>query len=373
MRCGHQILTTGHPDFERWQELVDRCPRSDIFFTPQYAMLFEQTEGETREDFGGQARLFLYGDNDNYIVYPFFERKIGELTFARLLPPESSGWSDIISPYGYSGPLANINDSEVATELWRGFMEEFHGYCLSHNIVSEFARLNPFVENHLPLREVTGGAVRLLSQIVYVALKQDQNFIDRGLSRGNRSSIAKARHGGVSIVRSKTADDMETFYRLYTSTMERNSARKSYFFSPDFFSRLAELLGENVELFTAHYGGRAVAAALFLLKSDIVHYYLGASDTEFLHVRPNNLLFYEAICWAKEAGYAVFNMGGGHGMKDSLFQFKSSFSKTTADFYTYTKIHNEKGYEVLCRSREDFDKRAGENAVPMGYFPGYRR
>ena len=91
----------------------------------------------------------------------------------------------------------------------------------------------------------------------------------------------------------------------------------------------------NAKRFNACYKGQTIAAALFLYKNDSVHYFLGTSDIDFLYLRPNNMLFYEAIFSAKQEVYRIFNLGGSHYAGDSLFQFKKSFSNSTADFYTY--------------------------------------
>lgn len=70
-----QIFATKGTDINKWRFLVNRSPQADIFFMPEYAMLFEKTEGEIREAFGGEAALFFYGDEDNYIIYPFFKER----------------------------------------------------------------------------------------------------------------------------------------------------------------------------------------------------------------------------------------------------------------------------------------------------------
>lgn len=368
-----RILTTTGQDIEKWRSLVNKNPKADVYFTPEYAKVFEATKGETREAFGGEAQLFFYGNEQNYIIYPVFKRRISELPFSPLLPPESGDWFDIVSPYGYSGPLAYISEPKIERSLWQSFGEEFHSYCLQSNIVTEFTRLHPYIENHLALQKFPGYSIRKSSEVVYIDLHQDEPLIRKNMTKGNKSSVSKARRSGVEILSSKAKDDIATFHQLYTHTMERSEAKRAYFFPMEFFNNTLQLLGDNIELFSAWYEGQMIAASLFLFKGNLVHYYLSGSDASFLSVCPNNLLLYEVILWAKEQGYKIFNLGGGYQSNDSLFCFKSSFSKTAADFYTYSRVHNEEIYEILCQAGDKYDRMTGKEAVSSDYFPKYRR
>ena len=199
---------------ELWKKLVDALALKDIYFTPEYAMLFEATEGEVREAFGGEALLFFYGNEQNYIIYPFFKRKVSELPFRELLPPESQGWFDIISPYGYSGPIAYISEPKIEGELWQGFVKEFHHYCLQNNIVAEFARLHPYFRNHLLLEKFTDINIVKRAELVYVDLEQEEAVIKRGISRGNKSSMSKARRSGVSMLCLDSEKEPGSFHQL---------------------------------------------------------------------------------------------------------------------------------------------------------------
>lgn len=366
------VLTTKDSDIEKWRILVNKCPNSDIFFSPDYALLFEATNKDAREDFGGEARLFFYGDEEDYIIYPFFQRRISELPFAALLPPESKDCLDIISPYGYSGPLACITNPGLTEQLWEAFIREFHNYCIQNNVVAEFARLHPFIRNHLPLEKFPDINIRSNAAVVYVDLTQDESQIWKNMTKGNKSSVSKARRNGVEIIQSKTKEAVDTFHQLYISTMERNKAKRSYFFSKKFFNDTIRLLDENVNLFRASYKGKIIAASLFLFKGNLAHYYLSGSDVNFFDLCPNNLLLYQTILWAREQGYKIFNLGGGLETGDSLFHFKASFSKATAGFYSYTKIHNQGLYDMLCEKKVEYENTRGGRGIQTNYFPQYR-
>jgi CelD/BcsL family acetyltransferase involved in cellulose biosynthesis len=69
-------------------------------------------------------------------------------------------------------------------------------------------------------------------------------------------------------------------------------------------------------------GGRPVAAALFLTHRGVLTYKYGASDARFLGLRPNNLLFMEAIRWGCRHGMHALDFGRTDWGHDSLSAFK---------------------------------------------------
>jgi CelD/BcsL family acetyltransferase involved in cellulose biosynthesis len=69
-------------------------------------------------------------------------------------------------------------------------------------------------------------------------------------------------------------------------------------------------------------GGEAVAGAIFLTWNRTVVYKYGASDPRYWPLRPNNLLFWEAIKWACANGYERLNFGRTDLDSPSLRRFK---------------------------------------------------
>jgi hypothetical protein len=65
-----------------------------------------------------------------------------------------------------------------------------------------------------------------------------------------------------------------------------------------------------------------VAAAVFLTHRGLLTYKYGASDPGALALRPNNLLFWEAIRWGGEAGMHALDLGRTDWGHDSLRAFK---------------------------------------------------
>jgi hypothetical protein len=357
----YKVLTTS--ERAQWRSLVEATSQRDIFFWPEYIIPFERLADDV-------ALMYFFGDEANYIIYPVFLRPINNLPFYQAAPVDGeTNFFDVVSPYGYSGPLAYVSDQSCRANLWEGFLAAFQEFCHANNIVCEFARLNPFLGNHRYLRELT-DAVQNSNQVTYLDLTQSEEAIWRGFNRGNRSNINKARRLGVEVVRRRDDDAIRRFYELYLATMRRNDADPWYDFSSNFFTDHFRLLGDKISLFCANNKGEIVAAASFLHDGEVVHYFLGGSDNDHLALRPNNLLMHEAIRWAKRQGYRYFNLGGGY--KASLSRFKTAFSKSSLNFYTYCKIHNVAIYEDLCQRHARYRAEMSQVVEEVDYFPRYR-
>mgnify|MGYP001607389084 CR=1 FL=1 len=302
----------------------------DIFFTPEYQELFKDTA------FGGEPRCFRSAG----IEYRFYAR-----------PIEETGYFDIVSPYGYSGPIDIDGQPD-----WDKFLSSFHSYCQGEYIIAEFARLHPFLQNHLYLE---AGRVVKSGEVVYIDLTQSEEDIWRGFDKGCKSAIKKALKSEGRLM-PPIKGCLIAFPELYCSTMKRNNAHNAYLFSDDFF-RASDNLVHTIGALSL--GGNLIAANLLLRYGDYCHYWLAGGQPRN---GVGNLLLWEAIKWAKKQGCKIFNLGGGLTEGDNLSSFKRSFSKTTMPFFTYRKIHNPEIYNQLCQAK-------GIYPTSEGYFPAYRR
>jgi len=162
------------------------------------------------------------------IVYPFFQRCIASLPFLHS-PEYWNDYSDIVSPYGYGGPLANmVENDEQERQVWSEFRDAFHAYCLDQNIVSEFARLHPYLQNHHHLNLSNGLEQR--GTVVTIDLSQSDEELWRGCTKENRKKIGRAQANGLRVEEANTPADVHLFAQLYYHNMQRLQARDWYLF-----------------------------------------------------------------------------------------------------------------------------------------------
>lgn len=367
-----EILSNKGSDLIRWNNLLEHVKAKDVYFTPAYMGLFEKMPYAVSTNFGGEPFLAFYGNEDEFILYPFFKRSLFELDFCHSLVSEYDEIYDIISPWFFSGILfSNSCDDISSKDILTSFFDYFHKYCLQQNIVSEFMRLHPFIKNHKPF-ENAQIPIEFSGDVVFVDLRKDKAEIISGFKKSNRNCVSKSKKNGVNVTISNDRKSIDQLFSLYTSTMMRVNAHSKYFFPKSFFYDLFDSIGDDATLFIAEYNNVPIAASVFLNSCGMVHYYLSGSNIDYSELCPTNLLLYEAIIWAKEKGYFVFELGGGYKKEDGLYKFKSSFSKKTNEFYVYKKIHNKEIYSVLCRLKSEHEGIDISNLIDSDYFPAYR-
>jgi serine/alanine adding enzyme len=357
-----RLLT--YDDKVEWQTLIERAAYKDPHYLPDYMDIYDQIEpGETQRHFAGKPYLFVFGDQSNFIFYPFLKRPI-EINGSTLT------LYDIMSPYGYGGPLASIEASNIEQDLWRGFLESFHRYCVENGIVSEFARLNPFYKNDVQLKVFSDGVVKAIGKIVYVNLKLTEAGILQNMSQSRRRCVKNSHRFPKLIFNEDSGPQMaQPFYEIYTETMERNQAADKYFFPLSFVHRIFNDLPCCWRYYYIAYESEPCSVALILAYGKIAYLFLQGSRTKCLATHANEYLIHQTILNLKKDGFETFILGGGlSSSNDSLFEYKLRYSDLTLDFSVYNKVHMTGEYEHLVSLYRD----SGQNVVP-DYFPGYRQ
>jgi len=140
----------------------------------------------------------------------------------------------------------------------------------------------------------------------------------------HRRNVKVAQTRGVRVERGEKREHLEAFYRLHLETRRRQGV-------PIQPWRFFELLGSSLIekglgfVLLAYKDDECLAAAVFLHWQHTLTYKFGASASEGLSLRPNNLLFSTAIRWGCENGYTLFDMGKTDLANTGLRAFKSGW------------------------------------------------
>jgi serine/alanine adding enzyme len=339
---------------KKWRELSQSLNDTDIFYYPEYSYLFE-LKGD------GNAFCFVYYESPtDFVLYPFLKRRINELNmFADL----SGDLFDITSPYGYGGYLPSSTRVDMAN-----FFKIFRQYLRHGNIVSEFVRFHPILENYIYSQHQIN--LELWNETVYIDLLNDDEIIWNNVKRVCRQAINKASNNNVTISYDSDCLTINSFYTLYIDTMKKVGADIYYFFSKSWFDSLVNHLHQNIIICNALWQGEIIASILHLFNEYYMYAFLSASNQDKLYLRPLNLLFFKSAMWAKNKGLKKYHLGGGLKLNDSLFRFKALFSPLRAPFHLGKFIHNQEFYEYLC-NRNQHDRISGSFAGD--FFPLYRK
>ena len=165
-----------------WRKILDENNIKNILYFPEYLTLWE-LNGD------GIAKNFFYKCEYGIVLYPFLIRRINDLKFFQQ-KKITEVFYDITSPYGYGGPLVKYNDRSNKKLLVDGFIKEFSLFCKKNNIVSEFIRFHPLMENHDNF--INRLEIEKMNSVIYVDLSITEEKIWRNYKRNNRENIKKA-------------------------------------------------------------------------------------------------------------------------------------------------------------------------------------
>ncbi|MCK4225090.1 MAG: peptidoglycan bridge formation glycyltransferase FemA/FemB family protein [candidate division Zixibacteria bacterium] len=132
----------------------------------------------------------------------------------------------------------------------------------------------------------------------------------------------------------KSREEVDQFYRLYLDSMKRNKALAKY--PIQLFYKIYDLLvPEFSDMLFMKYNNQPIAGMVVIYSEDTTHYFHGGSATEYLHLRPNDLLFHNAIKIAKEKGKSYFDFMGSSKKMLSLIQFKEKWGAEKKIVFNY--------------------------------------
>lgn len=331
-----------------WDNVVRSFEDYDVFYLSGYSKAFQE---ETPKN--GEPILLLYENEDERAINVVFRRDVSfDEKFCGLV--EEGRFFDLITPYGYGGFWGNISD-------WDKLNETYNDYCKENNYVCEFVRFELFSDYYIhydgEVESRTHNVVRNLE------IPLDEMWMD--FKQKVRKNVKKACSFGLEIIIEPTTDHLEDFLRIYYSTMDRTDADGEYYFSKQFYERIAEIK-DNIMFFHAVYQGRIISTELVIYGTENCYSYLGGTDREYFDVRPNDYLKYEIIKWAKDKNLKNFVLGGGYGADDGIYKYKICLAPHgQQEFYIGRKIFDYKSYNTLV------DYRGGEE-LNEKFFPLYR-
>ncbi|MGO8948461.1 MAG: lipid II:glycine glycyltransferase FemX [Ktedonobacterales bacterium] len=181
--------------------------------------------------------------------------------------------------------------------------------------------------------ELRAGASSILSERsdfvatdLYVrwrlALDDGEEKIWAGVQKPVQRQVRKSRKLGVTIRFASTRDDMALYHRLHVGTRTGKHGMpaqpRKFFF--ELWDRFAS--DGTLQVLFAEYQGATVAGMVLFASGETLRYAYGASQEQYLHLAPNDLLMWQSISWAAANGYHFFDMGRTARDNHGLMEFK---------------------------------------------------
>lgn len=165
-------------------------------------------------------------------------------------------------------------------------------------------------------------------------LDRDEQEIFSTFKSNTKRNIKKAVKKNLKVKMLYTLESVKEFYRLNCLT------RKDHGLPPQpyhFFKKIYEHIISQKKGFVvlAYYQKKPVAGAVYFHFSGQAIYKYGASDGRFQHLRPNNLVMWEAIKWYARNGFISFSFGRTEPENKGLIQFKRGWGTGEETIYYY--------------------------------------
>jgi hypothetical protein len=346
-----QFLTPGDSE---WGDCLRDAPH-DFYHFAAYCQLSAKMDG-------GQAEASVVRDHDGRMFFlPYVVRPLRGINW---LGEGASGLFDMVSPYGYPGPLV-VGDEDFlrrAIHAWCGAMHE-------RGCVSGFVRMHPML-NVMNDAFRAGGEVVERGRTVSIDLTLTAEELWSQFRENHRRDIHKKKKQGLTASMENGPEALELFAPIYYETMDRVGAGRYYYFPADYFQSLKAALGEQMSVCIVRGPeGEMLCGGIFTECDGISQYHLGGTLNSALQVRPSKLMFDFVCRWAKERGNRSLHLGGGFGAKeDSVYEFKAGFSPLRHPYYNWQLLFEPSMYRQLEHKRRALRDEGPE----AGYFPIYR-
>jgi serine/alanine adding enzyme len=314
---------------KNWNSYLASFPSNlyDVYFEEEYVKLYE-TENE-------EVVCFVFELNHKLFLFPFLRRKFEY---------KEQIYYDFETPYGYGGPITNVTDDVFLNNAFNSLKD----YCISNNYIAGFVRFHPLLNNYKSFNII--GTTIFDRHTIAIELTLDENDIWMNeIHTKNRNVIKKGINSGLQFIIDKDFEHLNEFKKLYESTMNKVNADSYFYFQNNYYNEF-KLGIKNCFLGLVLFECKIISGALFFYSKDYGHYHLSGSDPNYLKVNPNNFMLFGATMAMKSLGVKKFHLGGGYNsdVENSLYQFKSKFSKSIYDFYIGKIIFNQRIYNQLC-------------------------
>lgn len=328
------LVETAAPE---WDALVARLGCADVYYLAEYLE---------------SARLLEPGEP----VFLHVEDAGGDVVFPCLVRESQGGIRDVITPYGYGGPVATGPTPPVER-----FWSLYQRWCEDRGVLTTLIRFHSLFAN----QRYAGPGVVLERHADTTGWRLDLPDLFAAMEGKHRTSCRKALGMGVTVRVQPGPADLAEFVSLYEETMRRLGVDGFYFFPESYWDSLTGPLRERVLLADALHEGEVVASALCFATPPWLHYHLSAASERGRALGATNLVLYETAEWARTEGYERFHLGGGAGGKDdSLAAFKRRFDPGgRLEWWLGKAVHDAAVYcELTGRESDDLS----------GFFPAYR-
>lgn len=287
---------------------------------------------------GYRTYLYSFEHEGIRIICPVSEREFG-------------GYTDIVTPYGFSG-FAGNEDYPGFQNYWKEFVKEKKYVC-------GYISLNPALTNST---YYSGQDAYKSTNLFYIDLKLSLTELFENLDSNRKKIIKNFRKYEAGFIYDRNILT-KFFTDNYYDFLKRINASQANYFSKETLEYICSL--ENVYMVGTGTEERTEAVYLFA--------YTGSEGLCLFNValpegrQYASLLLWSGLKFFRSKKIPLMNLGGGIKEDDSVALSKERFGAYKLPFYNLKEIYDKEIYEKLCLQKgfKSDDK--------SGYFPAYRK
>jgi len=231
----------------------------------------------------------------------------------------------------------------------------------SKNQIEEALNLlkEKYPENYIETSIVTGEKPSInnfdLKKYGYLIQIDIQKWKEsRDWKEAYERNIRNALNYGLAVKINKSLTGIEDFYKLHEQ-LRINKFKKL----PQpirFFNNIYNEFFENDRgfLLEAWDKSKLIASWVILEHAKTLYYKFGASDTNYLHLRPNDLLFRSLMQYGSDKGLKTIDLGFSGATKsyDGLIRFKSKEGGVKTPIYRIERYPENFNFDILQQKSE---------------------
>ncbi len=169
-------------------------------------------------------------------------------------------------------------------------------------------------------------------------LTEDIETIFGKIHSSSRRNIRKADRAGVSVRITVQESDLRAFFEMHLK-IRKNKYQllaQPYCFLQNIWRNFVET-GQGA-LMLAEHEGNIIGGTFYLKWKDRLYYKFNASSPDAQNMRPNDLLMWEGVKYAKEEGLTFLDLGLSDWGQDGLIRYKQKYAteEKTISFLRFT-------------------------------------
>jgi hypothetical protein len=298
--------------YKDWDHLISGMPEKNVFHSSAWATALSRSYGYRPVYFS------LFGDTGIDAFLPIMEVR-SLLTGCRGV---SLPFTDSCDPVAKNQPLF--------APLWKR--------------VAEYGKIHDW--KFIELRGGESFLPAAVPSLIFFShtlrLSPDPDRVFSSLTKTTQRAINKAKKENVEVRVSSSLEFLNEFYRLQILTRKRHGLPPQPY---RFFKLLHDHVISNSLglLILAYWKDRCIAGAVCLHSDDKAIYKYAASDFHYQHLRPNNLVMWEAIRYYCLNGFTTFCLGRTEPENTGLRHFKAGWG-AREEIIKYFRYDLQTGY-----------------------------